>query len=287
MDSKQQQVQKAEALRAMHLAPPILALPNAWDVASARVFEEAGARAIATTSPGIANALGYPDGEKIPREEMLSAVARIVRAVSVPVTADVEAGYGPSPRDVEKTVSELAQTGAVGLNLEDSPRDSAQPLFDVSLQVERIRAARQAANRAGVPLVINARTDVFLAQVGTPESQLSEAVRRANAYRKAGADSLFVPGVTDAPTISLLVREIRGPLNVLAGRGMPPVTDLQKLGVARLSVGSGLMRAALGFARNAARELFEQGSYTLILENPIPYDELNRLMRPQAKQSSA
>jgi 2-methylisocitrate lyase-like PEP mutase family enzyme len=269
----------ADSFQMMHIAPPILVLANAWDAASARVFEGAGARAIGTTSAGMAAVLGYPDGQKVPRELMLEAVARIAGTVDVPVTADVEAGYGPRAEDVAETTRLVIEAGAVGINLEDASGDPAQPLFEVEEQIERIRAAREAAERVGVRIVINARTDFFLAEIGKPAERLNAAVSRANAYRGAGADCLFVPGVADVATIGKLVRDICGPVNVLASRGTPPVRDLEKIGVARLSVGSGFMRGALALARDAAHELFDQGSYGTFLEKAIPYGELNELMR--------
>ena len=283
----------ADSFQMMHIAPPILVLANAWDAASARVFEGAGARAIGTTSAGIAAVLGYPDGQKVPRELMLEAIARIAGTVDVPVTADVEAGYGPRAEDVAETTRLVIEAGAVGINLEDASGNPAQPLFEVEEQIERIRAAREAAEQAGVRIVINARTDFFLAEIGPPAERLNAAVSRANAYRRAGADCLFVPGVADLATIGTLVRDICGPVNVLASRGTPAVRDLEQIGVARLSVGSGIMRGALALARDAAHELFDQGSYGTFFEKAIPYGEVNELMRrrrsavPVGKTSSA
>jgi 2-methylisocitrate lyase-like PEP mutase family enzyme len=269
---------KAEAFRAMHTSGPILLLPNAWDVVSARIFVKAGARAIATTSAGIAFALGYPDGEKVSREEMLQVVARIARGVDVPVTADIEAGYATTLQGLGETIHAVIDAGAIGFNLEDATGNSALPLFEMEEQLARIQAAREAGDRAGVAVVINARTDVYLAQVGEPSGRFEEAVRRANAYREAGADCLFVPGVTDLPTLTSLVHRISGPLNVLAGVGSPSVSELSRIGVARLSVGSGIMRATLGVAREAANELLHKGTYAN-LERGIPYAEVNELMK--------
>ena len=274
-----EQSAKAESLRAMHFAPPVLVLPNAWDAASARIFEKAGARAIATTSAGVAFSLGHPDGQGIPRDLMLEAVARIATSVRVPVTADVEAGYGSSPGEMAETTVCLIQAGAVGLNLEDATGDPSNPLFSLQEQVERIGAVKESAEHAGVRVVINARTDVFLGQIGEPAKRLGETVRRLSAYRSAGADCVFIPGVTDAPTISELVRQVSGPINVLIGSDMPSTAELQNLGVARVSAGSGIMRASMAFARDAAVELLTQGTYSAILERTIPFIELNNLMK--------
>jgi 2-methylisocitrate lyase-like PEP mutase family enzyme len=269
---------KADLFRAMHKAPPILVLPNAWDAVSARLFIKAGAKAIATTSAGVAATLGYADGQKIPRALMLEAVARVARAVDVPVSADIEAGYATTPLELAETIRSVIDAGAVGCNLEDGTGSASQPLLEIDEQVARIRAAHEAGDRAGVPVVINARTDVYLASVGAPGDRFAETVRRANAYRDAGADCLFVPGVSDLPTLTNLVREIKGPINVLAGPGMPVVAELERIGIARLSVGSGIMRATLALARDAARELLQHGTYSAFLDRSISHGEINELM---------
>ena len=271
------QAERGATFRRLHGAGPVLVLPNAWDVASARLFERAGFPALATTSAGAAFALGYPDGERMPRAEMVAAVRRIAARVTVPVSADMEAGYGPHPEDVAHTVRETIAAGAVGMNLEDADPAGAG-LFAVDRQIDRVRAAREMAEATGVPFVLNARTDVFLAHVGEPAERLGHAVRRLNAYRAAGADCLFVPGVVDAPTIAALVREVAGPLNVLAVRGTPPVAELQRMGVRRVSVGSGPMRAALGLVRRIAEEFQGGGTFDTMTAGAIPHDEVNRLM---------
>ena len=272
-----EQKAKAVSFRSMHRGTKILVLPNAWDVASARVFEDAGFVAIATTSAGVAFSLGYPDGQKITREEMLARVARIAKAVRVPVTADVEAGYGNRPEDAERTAREVIEAGAVGMNLEDATGDPSHPLTDVSLQVERVRAVRAAALKTGVLLVLNARTDVYLAEVGAPETRYDEVVRRLMAYRDAGADCVFVPGLRDTETIGRLVKDVKCPLNILVGPGSPTVPDLEKLGVARLSVGSSAMRATLGLLRRIAEELRGSGTYSTF-EGGIAYSDLNKML---------
>src|SRR6266550_362791 len=218
MPDKQKQKAAAEAFRAMHRGQRILLLPNAWDVASARIFEEAGFGAIATTSAGVAFTLGYPDGQKISRVEMLARVARIAKAVKVPVTADVEGGYGNRPEDAALTTQEVVEAGAVGMNLEDSTGDSAHPLVELSLQVEKIHAVREAALKTGVLVVLNARTDVYLLEVGPSEKRYDETVQRLLAFRDAGADCVFVPGLRDMEIIGRLVRDVKCPVNILGGR---------------------------------------------------------------------
>jgi 2-methylisocitrate lyase-like PEP mutase family enzyme len=277
MNMSPDQKSKANNFRALHHGPGVLILPNAWDVVSARVFEESGFGAIATTSAGVAFSLGYPDGQKISREEMLARVTRIARSVKVPVTADVEAGYGPRPEDAARTASDVIAAGAVGMNLEDATHDAAHPLYDLSLQLERIRAVREAALKTGVLLVLNARTDVYLAKVGDPGTRYDEAIRRLVAFRDAGADCVFLPGVIDAETIARVVKDVKCPLNILTGPGAPPIPELQKLGVARVSVGSGPMRATLGLVKRIAEELKGSGTYTT-LEGGIPHADVNRML---------
>lgn len=268
---------KAELFRSLHRGRKILVLPNAWDVASARIFEEAGAAAIATTSAGVAFTLGYPDGEKIPREEMLAVVARIAAKVKLPITADVESGYGNRPEDAAQTALEVIEAGAVGLNLEDAIHETERALVELPLQLEKINAVKEAGRKLGVALVINARTDVYLEQIGAPEMRYDETIRRLSAYRDAGADCLFAPGIRDVETIARLVRDLRHPLNVLAGPGSPPIPELQKLGVARVSLGSSAMRATLGFAKKIASEVFTSGTYAT-LEDAPPHVDVNRMM---------
>lgn len=264
----------------MHDGSEVLVLPNAWDVASARLVEEAGFGAVATTSAGIAFSLGYPDGQRISRQEMLDAVARIARAVRVPVTADVESGYGGSAEDAKLTALAVIEAGAVGMNLEDAPGQGGKQLAELSAQLEKIHAVREAAASQGVPLVLNARTDVYLLQVGEASSRYEETVRRLSAYRAAGADCVFAPGVRDAPTISRLVNDLRCPLNILAGPGSPSVPELRALGVARVSLGSGPMRAALGALRRIADEVKASGTYDSLAGAPS-HAEMNQLLQPR------
>ena len=262
----------------LHHGPSILVLPNAWDVASARIFEEAGFPAIGTTSAGVANSLGYPDGQKIPRKEMLAVVRRIAEAVEVPVTADVEAGYGTTPEEVADTAREVIAAGAVGMNLEDGVDGKPDLLADMSMQKEIILAVLAVAAASRVPFVLNARTDIFLNDIGPQETRLARTIERLNAYRAAGAQSLFAPGVKDRETIFQVARGVAGPLNILATVGTPPVSELQKLGVARVSVGSGPMRATLGFLSRMARQLRDEGAFTMMTEGALPYADANRLL---------
>jgi 2-methylisocitrate lyase-like PEP mutase family enzyme len=255
-----------------------LVFPNAWDVASARIVEELGFPAIATTSAGIAAVLGYPDGQIISRDEMLDLAGRIARAVRVPVTADLEAGYGDSIPDMTATVQAMVAAGVVGLNLEDITGSDESSHVDLPLQVEKIRAIRKAGEALGVPVVLNARTDIYLMPIGPEETRFERTVQRLRAYREAGADCLFVPGVKDADTIAKLVRAVNGPLNILLSAGSPTLRELEKMGVARASAGSGVMRATLGLTRRIAKEMMEAGTYTSMLDGAVPYTEVNEML---------
>jgi 2-methylisocitrate lyase-like PEP mutase family enzyme len=272
------QREKAIAFRALHTGARMLVLPNAWDAISARIFEDAGFPAVGTTSAGVANALGYPDGQFAPREEVLFVVRRIAQTVRIPVTADIEAGYGAdSVSEVIETVQGVLDAGAVGINLEDLAFGDTE-LVDAGLQVEKIRAVRALGESSGIPVVINSRTDAFHLPHLDIHAQFELAVRRANAYRQAGADSLFVPFVTDASIIGDLVKAIGGPLNILAMPGGPPVAELGRLGVARVSVGSGPHRATLALTRRIAKELRDYGTYESFMKDTIPYPEVNALL---------
>jgi 2-methylisocitrate lyase-like PEP mutase family enzyme len=241
---------RADTLRDLHTAPELLVLVNAWDAASARTIAAAdGCRALATASWAIAAAHGVPDGE-LDRDAMLAAVARIAGAVEVPVSADLEDGYGATPAEVGDTIARAIEAGAVGSNLEDGTRPAAE-------HAPRVAAARAAGERAGVPLVINARTDVFLNGTGGVE----DALARGRAYREAGADCIFVPGVTDAETIETLVAEMGTCVSLLVTPASPPLRELERMGVARVSVGPGAMGAALAALRDAAGALLAGGEY--------------------------
>ena len=253
----------------------MLVLPNVWDAGSATIFVEAGYKALATTSAGIAFSLGLPDGERITRDEMLAAVARITRRIAVPITADLEAGYGREPSDVAETARRAIDAGAVGMNLED--RREEKHLIDFALSVERVRAAREAADKTGVRLVVNARTDAFEAPEIPRERRLAEAVRRGNAYRAAGADCVFVPFVADRDTIEHVVQQIHAPVNILGTPNAPTLKELAALGVRRVTFGSAPLRATLGLVRRMAREWKEKGTYGTLEAYGIPFAELQKL----------
>ena len=278
----QDQRAKAEAFRRMHDRSRILLLPNAWDAASARIFEDAGFSAVATTSAGVSHTAGYPDGEAIPREDMVTIVRWVARSVRIPITADIESGFGSGPRKVSDTVRMVIEAGAVGINLEDTvhggEHGTERQLYDLPLAVERIRAARAAAETAGVPIVINGRTDVYLLGIGEKASRFEHAVRRLNAYREAGADCLYPIGYLDPETIAALVKAIDGPVNVIGVPGTPPVAELQKLGVARVSTASGPARVAMTAIRILADELARDGRFEIFGGDTITHQAANALM---------
>ena len=278
---KRTQAELAREFLELHRGAKILVLPNAWDVSSARIFEDAGFPAIGTTSAGVAFSQGYADGQKIPREEMLTVVRRIAEAVEVPVTADVEAGFGSTPEEVADTARAVIAAGAIGMNLEDVTRDDESSQVDTGQQVEKIRAIRATSSSHGVPLVLNARTDIYLMPIGEAATRFERTVERLRAYRQAGADCVFAPGASDRDTIAQLVKAIAAPLNILMSPNCPSLTELEKMGVARVSAGSAVMRAALGLVRRIGKEWMETGTSDSLFDGAVPFADLNRMMGRQ------
>ena len=271
-------VAKATAFREMNLVGGLI-LPNAWDAATARVLETAGFPAIATASASIAFARGFADGERIGRERMLAEITLIASRVSVPVSADTEAGYGPTIADVELTVAGVLAAGAVGINLEDSrPDDAAEPLFVIDDAVSRVGVARATADREGVPLTINARTDPFLLGLGdSDDERLAIAVERGNAYLAAGADVIFVPGLLDPEMVGRVVAGVDGPISLLAGPGAPPARDLFAAGAHRISLGPHLMLSTLGYLRRIVTDLRDLGTFDALTVDHFPFSEANTM----------
>ncbi|MGI5516548.1 isocitrate lyase/PEP mutase family protein [Streptomyces sp. CA-106131] len=265
--------EQALAFRARHVPGRPIVLPNAWDTASARLVEQAGATAVATTSAGLAWALGAADGDRLSRDDALAAIARIASTVAVPVSADIETGYADDAAGVGDTIRAVLAAGAVGVNIEDGLYGGDAPVRPAAEQAERIAAARQAADAAGVPLFVNARVDTYLRGAG----ELSETLERAAAYLAAGADGVFVPGAVDPGIVKALAEGIDGPLNVMVGPGAPAVGELAALGVARVSAGSALAQAVHGLVHRAARELLDAGTYGE-LAGGSGYEELNALL---------
>ena len=268
--------QLAENFRKLHRAPPILLLPNAWDPMSARIFEAAGFPAVATTSGGLAWALGYQDGEKTPWPEIVAATLRIADAVRVPLTADIEAGYGDTPEQVARSITEIIGAGASGVNLEDGTPDPNEPVRAIADAAARIRATRAAADAAGVPIVINARVDLYLKHVGEEATRFTETVRRAEAYLAAGADCIFVFAVADLDLIKKLTAAIKAPVNVVGRAGDPGLKALEAAGVARVSIASGASTVVVSAIQRIAEQLHQTGEFD-VLKTSLTRPEIQKL----------
>jgi len=280
------QKDKAQDFRGLHHRKRILILPNAWDVPSARVFENEGFPAVATSSAGLVVSLGYPDGEVVGRDEFVAAVERIARVLSVPLSVDIVAGFGKTTREVVATVKAILKAGGIGINIEDFVH-ATKKLYPVERQVENVKAIRKLGDAVGIPLVINARTDALRYGVGDEEVKFEEAVRRATAYRDAGADCVYPMGMIDSDSIRRFVKEVDFPINVMVRKGLPSVNELERLGVARVSFGPSASYAAMGLLKRASKEVLEKGTYQNLIDGAISFDELNSLAipRPEAKAS--
>lgn len=272
---KQAQIQRAQRFRALHDRSRVLLLPNAWDAGSARLFASLGFDAIATTSGGVAWSLGYADGEHLPLDEVLAAVRRMVRATSLPVSVDFEAGYGASPDEVCASVRRVIEAGVAGINLEDGIRH--EKLRDIDDAARRIAAARKAASEAGVPIVINARVDTWIVGGDASEAELiDETLRRARAYLDAGADCIYPITLAKPEVIASLCSAIKAPVNIGARAGLPDLTELGRLGVARVSTATRLATVALSAAREAASRLQSSGRFDG-LDAALGYESMQRL----------
>ncbi len=253
------QAHKALQFQALHLGPESFILTNAWDGASARLFESVGFEAIATASAAISWAHGRCDGENLTLDEMINAVKRITSSVKIAVTADMEKGYGDTPEEVAKSITRVMETGIVGINIEDSL--AAGGVRESADMAERIQAVREAANSLKIPLLVNARTDVFLPLVLPQEQAFDEALRRAKAYEAAGADCIFLPGCPP-PVAGQIGEQIKLAINIIAtGPGMPDLTDLQEMGIRRVSLGPRLMQATMGLLYDCVKEMKDRGSF--------------------------
>jgi 2-methylisocitrate lyase-like PEP mutase family enzyme len=289
------QAASAQLFRALHHQPELLVLPNIWDAGSAALLAQVpGVQALATTSAGMAAAHGIRDGEQLSPDEILAAVAQITRAVALPVSVDLEAGYGRAAPEVADSVASVIEVGAVGVNLEDGVPADQNRLLAPQSHAERIMAARAVAEQLGVPIVINARTDVYWRRIGPPERWFAETVHRLRRYAAAGADCVFVPGfpgpdpnaARGRALIGQLVRELDGiPVNLLADSALPPVADLQALGVRRLSVGSALYRLGMATVCEAAGTLLRSGHQNALQGAArLSYQELANALPPAGQQ---
>ena len=276
----QMQINLANAFRRMHDRASVLLLPNCWDAGSARLFEQRGFAAIATTSAGVAWSLGYADGEQAPLAEVLAATARITRVVAVPVSVDIETGYGGAPAEVASSVQAVIAAGAVGINIEDGMPGHG-PLRDAVDASARVRAARAAADASGVPIVINARVDHWMQHGDAdPAARLADAIARAKAYLAAGADCIYPIGLGELATLASLVRAIDAPINVAAGPGMPGLHELKSVGVARVSTATRFATVAFGAVDHALKEMRASGDFAA-LTSDFAYADAQQLFAPQ------
>jgi 2-methylisocitrate lyase-like PEP mutase family enzyme len=272
------QQERAEAFHRLHTGDGILVLVNAWDAASARLLEQAGSPAIATTSAGVAWSLGYSDGEQVSARELIDACARICRVVTAPVSVDIERGYGRTPTEVAATARALLELGVVGINIEDGLTPGANELAPPDILTEKIAAIRAVAKEAGAPLFINARTDAYLAPANDPGARCEEAVRRALMYIAAGADGVFAPGLVSLEEMARIAQVLPRPLNIYAGfAGLPPAPELRRAGVRRVSLGCGPLQAALALVRRIAIESLNEGTYTAMTTDMLSSREANSL----------
>src|SRR5258708_25218758 len=260
----------ADNFHSLHEQEDILILPNAWDASSAKVIEDAGAKAIATSSAGVAWALGFSDGDVLPPKLLADLTARITDASRIPLSVDFEGGYTKNPQKIGENLKPVIDAGAVGINIEDG---EGTP----DLLAKKIEKARQAAERLGVDVFINARTDVYLAEIGAPESRVGETIERAARYRDAGADGIFVPGLSEASDIKAIAPEIKIPLNVMAVPDLAPAKELKALGVRRLSSGSGIPQTIWSRVAELAKGFLATGSPEPMFENSMPYGKLQKL----------
>lgn len=272
---KVRQAEAAKSFLSRHCALPVILLPNVWDAMSARIFAAAGFDYLATTSAGVAWALGYPDGEIAPWEEVVAATARIVRAAGVPVTADIEGGYGQSPEAVRNHVAEIIRAGVVGINLEDSHQGSIRSVEDATA---RLQAAREAARKENVPIVINARCDIFHQQHGEESGRFDATVARCQAYLAAGADCVYPFGLRDPDSIAAFVKTITAPVNITGRPGMPDATAFERMGVARITIASAPALVTMDAIGKLAADLRSTGSFEP-LSSPFHHPDAQKLFR--------
>jgi 2-methylisocitrate lyase-like PEP mutase family enzyme len=262
----------AETFRALHKADDILILPNVWDAGSAKVIEDAGAKAVATTSAGVSWALGFQDGDVLPPRLLAELTASITDVIGIPLTVDFEGGYTKNPAKIGENLKPILDAGAAGINIEDGEGTS-------DLLAKKIENARKAAESMGVDVFINARTDVFLAEIGSPENRVGETIERAARYRAAGADGIFVPGLSESGAIKAIVPELKMPLNVMSIPGLPSAKELKKLGVRRLSAGTAIAQAVWGRVAELATSFLANGDSKPFYKTTMPYSKLQELFK--------
>jgi len=269
-----EQKQRAKEFQALHHNKEMLILPNAWNAGSAKVFEKEGFKAVATTSAGIAFAMGYADGEIIDIEDLCLLSEQITRRISIPLSVDLERGYSNNPQEVKENVRKILETGAVGINLEDGRPDGK--LDDLCLQLEKIKAIAELKKELELPFVINARTCAYWLNAGNEKKKLSIAAERCNAFLEAGADCVFVPGLLQKETLVELLANIIGPLNAIANPVYHDFKEMELLGVSRLSLGSGPVRAMFSNLIQTSKEIIENADISSLLNHDFSYAEANK-----------
>ena len=265
---------QAHAFHALHAEGRFLILANAWDAGSARLIESLGAPAIATTSSGVSWARGYADGHALPIPTLLATIADMARGIEVPLTADIEGGFSDDPAAVGKLVGEVIAAGAVGINLEDGMTAPAR-------FADKVRAARQAGELAGVRVFVNARTDVFLRGLAPEGERVAEVLSRAELYRQAGADGIFVPGAKAEADIRQIAAGITLPLNIMASPGVPPAASLRAFGARRLSAGGAIAQTMWAQAAAMAKAFLAEGDSDAVTRGAMAYADLNKLNAPR------
>ena len=273
------QLIKTEIFHELHKQSSTFVLPNAWDAMSAKTFEQCGFKAIGTTSAGIAASLGYADGQNMPFEKLIEVLSSIANAVNVPVSADIEAGYGFTIEEIVSNVKEVIVAGAVGINIEDGTGDPHDPILDMTIQTENIAAIRELSDSLNVSLFINARTDMYWANVGDPEVRFQETVKRAKAYVEAGADCIFIPGLIDLEKIKELRKEILVPINLLDHPELPSLDELSKIGIERVSCGSGPFRATVTLLKSIGDEILNDGTFDQMSKNVLSYKDVAGMIK--------
>lgn len=271
---KKQQIQKAEKFLALHRDPKLLVLPNIWDALGARMLEHLGYPAAATASAAVAYSLGYDDGQKITLNAMIETIRRVVSAVDIPVTADIEAGFAESPSEVAENIRQVLRAGAVGINIEDSD-PFTDDLYSVELQCDRLKAIRAMANQEGIPLVINARTDVFISDFGeTMDEKMTEAISRGQAYIEAGADCLYPIVLGDLTALKQFQTATSAPINVYAPASTASMHELEAAGISRVSLGPSVIKAVLQTMKQVFVGLQNYDSLKLLTEDVMSSQEI-------------
>ena len=278
LSSNHTQLQKGEILNQLHHNGKLMVLPNIWDPLGASLLESLGYSAVATASASISFSNGYPDGEKIPFTDLLLILQRIVKQVKIPVTADIETGYASNKHMLSENIKKLVDTGIAGINIEDGSHDDGS-LTPLETQREKISLIKRTALAMGIPLFINARTDVYL-QAGNlaGEEKIAEAIQRGKAYKDAGADGFYPIFLKKKEDIETIVKAVALPLNILLLPGIPDFEALQKAGVARLSLGPGYLNIAINAMKNTAEKLLQSEGMDDVNENPVTMAYLNSLI---------